>query len=132
MAAKNSIFIGTFIHSRSLDVLEYLHDTAIFVNEKGIIVRIEPACDREKAEKILAPKLGWSADEFNVTIAQDEQFFFPGFIGAYSHFVKEYRKLTISRHTYPCITVPQRRYLWQIHSPRLAKHLYLPHGSLSG
>ena len=89
MAAKNSIFIGTFIHSKSLDVLEYLHDTVLFVDEKGIILHIEPDCDLAKAEKSLVPKLGWTVGEHNITIATDGQFFFPGFIGSYFWFLEE-------------------------------------------
>lgn len=68
-------------------MLEYLHNTAVFVDEKGTIVLIEPDCDQEKAEKTLLPTLGWTLGETNFTIAKDGQFFFPGFIGWYLHFL---------------------------------------------
>ena len=86
MASKSlscrSVFLGTFIHSKSLEELEFLHDTAIFVDEKGTIVAIESRCDRKTAEEIVFPKLGWMKGEVMVNIAKPGQFYFPGFIGA--------------------------------------------------
>jgi len=76
-----SLFLGSFIHSKSLDVLEYLHDTAIFVDENGVIVAMEKACDLKKAEETIYPKLGWSSSDVAVKTAKPGQFFFPGFIG---------------------------------------------------
>ena len=78
---KNSLFLGSFIHSKSLDKLEYLHNTAVFVDNKGAIVLIEPECDQKKAEETLIPQLGWIVGEVNITTAKEGQFFFPGFIG---------------------------------------------------
>lgn len=80
---KNQLFIGTFIHSKKLDELEYLHDTAICVDKSGKIVAVEPQCDLEKATGTLYPTLGWSAADVDVTIGQDGEFFFPGFIGMF-------------------------------------------------
>ncbi|RYO89626.1 hypothetical protein DL764_008546 [Monosporascus ibericus] len=82
---RNQIFIGTFIHSKKLDELEYLHDTAICVDKTGKIIAIEPQCDQKKAEMSLYPTLGWSAADVAVTIAKDGQFFFPGFIDTHVH-----------------------------------------------
>jgi len=76
-----SLFLGSFIHSRSLDELEYLHDSAICVDENGVIVAIEKDCDLKKAEETLLPKLGWSTGDVTVKTAKPGQFFFPGFIG---------------------------------------------------
>lgn len=76
-----SLFLGSFIHSKSLDELEYLHDSAVCVNEHGVIVAIEKGCDLKKAEEPLFSKLGWSAGDVTVKIAKPGQFFFPGFIG---------------------------------------------------
>jgi guanine deaminase len=73
--------LGTFIHSKNLDKLEYLHNTAVCVDEKGVIVAIEPECNQAKAEGILFPKLGWSREDVSVKVAKPGQFFFPGFIG---------------------------------------------------
>jgi guanine deaminase len=85
MAAKSlsgpSVFLGTFIHSKSLEELEFLHDTAVCVDYKGTIVAIEPGFDQSKAEEVLFPKLGWTKAAVTVNIAKPGQFYFPGFIG---------------------------------------------------
>lgn len=80
-STKPSLFLGTLVHSKSLDELEYLQDTAICVDEKGIIVAIAPNCDQRKAEASLYPGLGWSNGDVTVREAKEGQFFFPGFIG---------------------------------------------------
>lgn len=76
-----SLFLGSFIHSKSLDELEYLHDSAVCVDEKGTIVAIETEYDLKRAEKMLFPHLGWSAEDVTIKTAKAGQFFFPGFIG---------------------------------------------------
>ncbi|KAJ9137304.1 Metallo-dependent hydrolase [Pleurostoma richardsiae] len=85
MAGQKQLFLGTFIHSISLDELEYLHDTALCVDENGKIVAIEKDCDQKKAEDVLYPKLGWAAAEVTVSACKDGQFFFPGFIDTHLH-----------------------------------------------
>ena len=77
-----SLFLGTLVHSKSLDELEYLQNTAVFVDEKGVIVAIEPNCDQGKAENTFYSNLGWSRGDVTVRVASEGQFFFPGFIGA--------------------------------------------------
>ncbi len=122
-----SLFLGNFIHSKSLDGLEYLHDTAVFVDEKGVIVAIENECDQKKAEETIFPKLGWTAGDISVKVSKAHQFFFPGFIGLSIHqFSRD--MLTVFRYAYSCFSVPKCRYLWQIHLAGLAKHLHLPLG----
>ena len=79
-----SLFLGSFIHSKTLDKLEYLHDSAVCVDENGIIVAVEKDCDLKKAEEILFSKLGWSTRNVTVKTAKPGQFFFPGFIGKLS------------------------------------------------
>jgi len=79
--ASRSLFLGTFIHSKSLDELSYLHKTAVCVDEKGVIVALETNCDQAKAEETLYPQLGWSRGDVTVRTAKHGQFFFPGFIG---------------------------------------------------
>jgi len=79
-----SLYLGTFIHSKSLEELEFLHNSGIFVSENGKIVAIEPDCDQVKAEEVIFPTLGWSRGEVFVRVAKAGQFFFPGFIGLYS------------------------------------------------
>jgi guanine deaminase len=77
-----SLFLGSFIHSKSLDELEYLHDSAVCVDEHGTIVAVEKGCGLNDAEKKVFPKLGWSAGDVTVKTAKPGQFFFPGFIGS--------------------------------------------------
>ena len=79
--AVRSLFLGSFIHCKSLEELEFLHDTAICVDEKGLIVAIKSGFDQSKAEEVLLPKLGWTKAEVTVKVAKPGQFFFPGFIG---------------------------------------------------
>ncbi|CAJ2502075.1 Uu.00g049280.m01.CDS01 [Anthostomella pinea] len=82
---KNQLILGTFIHSRKLDELQYLHNTAVCVDTSGKIVAIEPECDQAKAESTLFPRLRWSAEEVMVTVGKDSQFFFPGFVDTHLH-----------------------------------------------
>jgi guanine deaminase len=79
--SENTLFLGSFIHSKSLDELEYLHDSAVCVDKNGVIVAVEKGCDFKKAEEALFPKLGWSAGDVTVRTTKPGQFFFPGFIG---------------------------------------------------
>jgi hypothetical protein len=81
MAPRNKLFLGTFVHSKALDELEYLHNTAVFVDTSGTIVAVERECDEAKAKETLFLRLGWDAAEVEVVTAQRGQFFFPGFIG---------------------------------------------------
>lgn len=100
----NQVFIGTFIHSRALDELEYLHDTAVFVDgPTGKIVAVERECGHSGRLEETFTKLGWSSAEVKVhdttttttTTAgtagkaggegKDVSFFFPGFIDTHIH-----------------------------------------------
>lgn len=79
---KNQAFFGTFIYSKSLGELEYLHNAAVCVDTTGKIVAIEPNCNQQKAVETLYARLGWSLDDITVTMSWDKrQFFFPGFVG---------------------------------------------------
>jgi guanine deaminase len=79
-----SLFLGTLVHSKTLDRLEYLQGTAVCVDENGIIVAIQEGCDQSAAEQSLYPKLGWSRDDVTVRRANEGEFFFPGFIGQFN------------------------------------------------
>jgi len=80
---SRSLFVGTLIHSKSLDELEYLDDTAVFVNESGVIVSIKSAYSQATVEEIetIFQKLGWSREDVAIKTAKAGEFFFPGFIG---------------------------------------------------
>lgn len=99
----NQVFIGTFIHSKALDELEYLHNTAVFVDgSTGKIVAVEkgikegePGHGSQLDEAF--NKLHWSPAEVKIhdtttpatAKAGDEgadvNFFFPGFIDTHIH-----------------------------------------------
>ncbi|ORY65188.1 guanine deaminase [Pseudomassariella vexata] len=83
--AKKQAFVGTFVHSKKLDELEYLHDTVVCVDPSGKIVAVERECDAKKAEQILFAKLGWDAADVQVHVCKEGQFFFPGFIDTHIH-----------------------------------------------
>jgi guanine deaminase len=73
-----TIFIGPFVHSKSLDELDICEHGAIGVDENGVIAFIER--DVQDAEPIVK-KHGWVNPK--VVRIYDSGFFFPGFIGTY-------------------------------------------------
>lgn len=81
---QNKLFVGSFVHSKSLGELEYLHNTAIAVDTSGKIVSILPDVF-DPAAALQA--LGWSASDVEVTVAPSSgaHFFFPGFIDTHLH-----------------------------------------------
>lgn len=81
--SKNQLFLGTFIHSKTRDQLEYLTNAAVCVDTKGTIAAVEKDCDRDAAERILYPRLGWTADTVDVRVCKETEFFFPGFVGEF-------------------------------------------------
>lgn len=79
---KNLVLLGTFIHSKTRQELEFLHDAAVGVDQKGTIVAIEQADgDVKAAQAKLLEALSWSEDEVETQACKPGQFFFPGFIG---------------------------------------------------
>jgi guanine deaminase len=79
---KNTVFHGTFIHSVSLDTLEYLHNTSVFVDATGTIVAIERDADIDTATAAVFGRLGWRSDDVVGQTIPEGQFIFPGFIGS--------------------------------------------------
>ena len=47
------VFHGSFVHSLGKRELEYLRDTALGVDEHGVIAFVEPASSREELEEVL-------------------------------------------------------------------------------
>ncbi|KAK3324292.1 hypothetical protein B0T19DRAFT_227448 [Cercophora scortea] len=86
---KNQLFVGSFIHSKKLNQLEYLHGASVCVDKNGKIVAVDTQCagDVKKAAATLYPTLGegWSEGEVVVQVAKEGQFFFPGFIDTHIH-----------------------------------------------
>lgn len=116
----NKVFLGSFVHSKSREKLEYLDDTGVFVDGKGVIVALERDCDRRKAEDEVIPKLGWEKNHVEIVNAKKGLFFFPGFIGmstpasSNDHSTESSQGL---RHPRPRLAVPERRHLRKIHPP---------------
>jgi hypothetical protein len=79
--SKPAVYLGTFIHSKSLTEIDVLHDAAIFVDEQGKIVAIEKDIKDVDGALSICPKLGWETEEVIARACGREQFFFPGFIG---------------------------------------------------
>ncbi|KAL2021113.1 hypothetical protein VTK56DRAFT_7532 [Thermocarpiscus australiensis] len=85
MGLRNQLFLGSFVHSKALDELEYLHNAAVCVDQSGTIVAVERDCDAVKARETVLPRLGWDEAGVEVVSAGDGQFFFPGFIDTHLH-----------------------------------------------
>uniref|UniRef100_A0A0B7JSL2 Amidohydrolase-related domain-containing protein n=1 Tax=Bionectria ochroleuca TaxID=29856 RepID=A0A0B7JSL2_BIOOC len=77
--ANRQVFLGTFVHSKSRAELEYMHDTAIYVDEHGVIVKVQTS-GSDTVEETLED-LGWDAASVDRHVSTDGQFFFPGLIG---------------------------------------------------
>lgn len=79
---RDQVFFGTFVHSKNLGELEYLHNAAVCVDASGKIVAIEANCSQQKAAETLYARLGWSLNSVAVTVTRSgRQFYFPGFVG---------------------------------------------------
>ncbi|ROW05691.1 hypothetical protein VMCG_05232 [Cytospora schulzeri] len=84
-APPHQVFIGTFIHSKALDDLEYLHGTAVFVDgPTGKIVAVEGVDGHSGRLDETFTKLGWNPAEAGDK-GKDVNFFFPGFIDTHIH-----------------------------------------------
>ncbi|PFH61214.1 hypothetical protein XA68_17969 [Ophiocordyceps unilateralis] len=80
------VFLGTFVHSKTREELEYLHDAAVAVDKQGQIVGIKAGCGSvAAAKKQLLEGLGLKEDEVDVCSCGEGQFFFPGFIDTHVH-----------------------------------------------
>jgi len=79
MTLKPTIYIGPFVHSKSLQDLDICQNGVIGVDELGKIVFIERTGNDGAAA---AKGYGWNS--YDVVRITDNGFFFPGFIGRYS------------------------------------------------
>lgn len=75
-----TIFIGPFVHCKSLDELDICEQGAIGVDENGVIAFIERDVGGQDADSV-ATKHGWVNPK--VVKIYDTGFFFPGFIGTF-------------------------------------------------
>lgn len=81
----NTLYLGTFVHSKTLTDLDYLHATAVAVDTTGTIVAIEPITP--DVTTALPLRLGWQPSTTTLVHANQDgsQFFFPGFIDTHLH-----------------------------------------------
>ncbi|UNI22020.1 Guanine deaminase [Purpureocillium takamizusanense] len=86
LSVKSQVLLGTFVHSKTAQALEYMHNTAIAVDSHGTVVGIErDADDVESAKGKLLASLGWCESDVHVCASREGQFFFPGFIDTHVH-----------------------------------------------
>ncbi|KAI9700656.1 MAG: hypothetical protein M1836_002025 [Candelina mexicana] len=74
---ERTIFVGTFVHSKSLQELEICEEGAIGIDEEGKIAFV----NRNATDSESRP--GWEAAK--IVQAQNGAFFFPGFIDTHLH-----------------------------------------------
>lgn len=79
MTPKRTLYVGPFVHSKSLQDLEICQEGIIGVDEHGKIAFIERVGNDAGAA---AGKHGWST--YEIVRIRDNGFFFPGFIGTYT------------------------------------------------
>lgn len=83
---RKLLLLGTFVHSKTPQDLEFLHNAGIAVNAEGRIAAVErDAADVGEAKARLLARLGWDEADVDVTAAADGQFFFPGFVGEFTN-----------------------------------------------
>ncbi|RDA86795.1 hypothetical protein CP532_6380 [Ophiocordyceps camponoti-leonardi (nom. inval.)] len=83
---KFQVFLGTFVHSKTREELEFLHDAAVAVDTQGQIVGIKTGFGSVKeAKEELLVSLGLQEGDVEVCACGEGQFFFPGFIDTHVH-----------------------------------------------
>lgn len=134
---RGSIYVGAFIHCKTLQQLEICDNSAIGVDEHGVIQFVER--DAPDAHAIARAR-GWAY--YGVVRASSTQFFFPGFVGELRdpkppsptkndyYYYGVVTKQPYYRHAYPCTTIPQRWNLWKYHVAGMAEQIHLPYGSV--
>ncbi|KAL7788969.1 hypothetical protein V8C37DRAFT_387415 [Trichoderma ceciliae] len=83
---RKLLLLGTFVHCRTQQDLEFLHNAGMAVGAQGKIVAVErDATDVSEVKARLLQKLDWNEAEVDVTEAAEGQFFFPGFVDTHIH-----------------------------------------------
>ena len=79
---KRTTYVGTFIHSLTLDAIEVVEFGIIGVDEKGVIAFVEKDCTTTELEEVVRSRHGW--EEWETVMVGDgtsTTFLFPGFVG---------------------------------------------------
>ncbi|KAK5001199.1 hypothetical protein LTR66_000077 [Elasticomyces elasticus] len=80
MAVRKAIYLGTFVHCKTLQELEICPNSAIGVDEMGVIAFV----DRHvKDPSSIKSRPGW--EDAETVAASESSFFFPGFIDTHIH-----------------------------------------------
>lgn len=79
--SRRQVYVGSFVHSKTEQELETLHNAALAVDEQGKIKAITKGDTVKAALDSLLQETGWSSEDVEVTQTEEGQFFFPGFIG---------------------------------------------------
>ncbi|MCJ1281415.1 hypothetical protein MMC26_000734 [Xylographa opegraphella] len=83
---KRTIYIGTFIHSLTLDAVEVVESGSIGVDEKGVIAFIEKDCAIAELAEVVKGRHGWKEWEVvKVGDGTSTTFLFPGFVDTHIH-----------------------------------------------
>jgi hypothetical protein len=134
-----TIFIGPFVHCKSLEELDICEHGAIGVDEKGVIAFIERDVQGQDADPV-SKKHGWVNPK--VVKIYDTGFFFPGFIGKLevTHdgikcagrgiYCITYNANSFNRHTHSRFAVPKCRHLRQVDASGLAEYIHISTGKL--
>jgi len=77
MALHKTLYIGPFIHCKTLDDLDICPNGLIGVDEDGKISHVS----RDAKEGLLPAQGGW--EHAKIVRTEQHGFFFPGFIGIY-------------------------------------------------
>lgn len=145
-----TLFFGTFIHlpritAGKAPALEINHGVLWVSTFDGRIKGFNWDIHDEDSLRKLMDKQNWvderrgsparGVSKVTIIRAQEDQneFFFPGFIGTYNYtyapavqYWHEQVILTPTRHAHPCPPIPQFRYFRILHPARLASNLHLP------
>ncbi|MCJ1316935.1 hypothetical protein MMC15_002256 [Xylographa vitiligo] len=83
---KRTTYVGTFIHSLTLDAIEVVEFGIIGVDEKGVIAFVEKDCTTTELEEVVRSRHGW--EEWETVMVGDgtsTTFLFPGFVDTHIH-----------------------------------------------
>ncbi|KAF7555114.1 hypothetical protein G7046_g6640 [Stylonectria norvegica] len=104
---RKHVFWGTFVHCKSREELEYLHNAAVCVDSHGKIVRVDKDCGSpDEAGERLLKTLGWDRRDVDFSASKEGQFFFPGFIGRHISRSTPLSLLEGRHHHHPLILTP--------------------------